>query len=128
MRAADVALTVLASARLSRLVIVDQIGQWWVKDPVDRAMDGYVARAEEIEHAGGPPAREPWWWKYRSGLDCPWCVGFWLGAAVLLAHRVLPRPLWRAAVAPLALNYAAAHLGGALGDYAGDDDAEEAQQ
>lgn len=114
MRIVDSALALGAAARLSRLVITDDIGQWWVKDPIDRAMDAY---AEHAEH-------EPWWWKYRSGLECPFCVGFWLGAGVLVSRAVLPKPLWRLGAGALALNYVASHLGSRLGDFDTEDEDE----
>ena len=62
--------------------------------------------------------------KLASGLDCPFCVGFWIGAGVLAAdrlasqERVLDKP-WRFAKAALALNYVTAHLGARLGDTPG---------
>lgn len=117
MRIVDLALAVGASARLSRLVITDDLGKWWIREPVDRAMDEYAAgELLEADQQGREP-QEPWWWKYRSGLDCPFCVGFWLGAAVLVAHRVLPAPVWRFGVSALALNYVASHIGSRLGDF-----------
>lgn len=112
MRLIDTSLAVLAAARLSRLVITDDIGRWWIREPVDRAMDAYAETAEI----------EPWWWKYRSGLECPFCVGFWLGGAVLVGHAALPRPMWRAAAGALALNYVASHIGARLGDFDTDDE------
>lgn len=115
MRLPDIPLAILASARLSRLVVTDDLGKWWVKEPVDRAMD-LAAETMEVE---------PWWWRYRSGLDCPWCVGFWLGGLLLLGHLLLPRTVWRGVAGALALNYASTHLGSRLGDY-GTDNADDA--
>lgn len=112
MRPIDISIAVLASARLSRLVVTDDLGKWWIKEPIDRAMDRYADTAEA----------EPWWWKYRSGLDCPFCVGFWLGAATLTARAVLPRKVWLAGAGALALNYAASHIGARLGDFDTDDE------
>lgn len=106
-----------ASLRLTRLVVSDKIGQWWVKDPIDKAMDRYAERN---------PSVEPWWWKYRDGLDCPWCVGFWLGAGTLASYKLAKgtraESLWRLAAGALTLNEIATHLGSRLGDY---DDNEE---
>lgn len=123
MRPLDIALATLAAARLSRFVITDEMGEWWVKQPIDRAMDAYAEREMWASANVGQTPREPWWWKYRSGLDCPFCVGFWLGAAVLTtgaAATRLPGPAaaaWRLGAGALALNYAAAHLGVRLGDF-----------
>lgn len=122
MRIVDLALAVGASARLSRLVITDDIGRWWVKEPVDRAMDAYAEREIWASANVGQDPREPWWWKYRSGLDCPFCVGFWLGAGVLASRAVLPEKVWRFGAGALALNYVAAHLGSRLGDFDTDEE------
>lgn len=124
MRIVDFALAVGASARLSRLVITDDLGQWWIKQPIDDAMDRYAANERLLY---GHEALEPWWWKYRSGLDCPFCVGFWLGAGVLVTGAVAAshpraRSLWRFGAGALALNYVAAHLGSRLGDFEEDED------
>lgn len=103
MRLTDVLLIAGATARLSRLVTTDFIGAWWIKDPVDRAMERY-----EESHPGEP---EPWWWKYRAGLDCPYCVGFWIGTGVLASYAVAGRSrFWRFGAGALALNYVVAHV------------------
>lgn len=112
MKRLDILLALGASARLTRFVIADHLGHWWVKEPVDDAMERYEATHEE----------EPWWWRYRAGLDCPFCVGFWLGASVLASHALTSRSprlrsLWRLGTGALALNYVAAHVGIALGDF-----------
>lgn len=122
MRLTDLTLTVLASARLTRFVITDSMGKWWIKDPIDEAMTGYSLEATEYALRTGTAAVEPWWWKYREGLDCPFCVGFWLGSGVLAAHaatahRPRARKVWRFAAGAFALNYVTAHLGSALGDF-----------
>lgn len=122
MRLTDLTLTVLASARLTRFVITDSMGKWWIKDPIDEAMDGYAREATEYALRTGTDVHEPWWWKYREGLDCAYCAGFWIGAGVLATHaatarRPRLRRAWRFAAGAFALNYAAAHLGSALGDF-----------
>lgn len=112
------ALVAGATMRLTRLVVVDDIGQWWVKDPIDKAMDRYAANAHSTPGAG---VEEPWWWKYRSGLDCQWCVGFWIGAGVYAATQItdgtrLERP-WKSAMTVLALNVATNALADKIGTY-----------
>jgi hypothetical protein len=38
-------------------------------------------------------------------VNCPWCLGFWVSAAVLLADAIAPR-LWRPLATALALSAA----------------------
>ena len=115
-------LTFGATLRLTRLVTVDDLGQWWLKDPIDDAaerwyvrqqkraalaLDGHTANFEEM------PVDQPWWWKYRSGLDCPHCFSFWTALLVVVLTSLtrgtpLSRP-WRGLMGALALNYVAAH-------------------
>ena len=104
-------LLTLAAARLTRLVVWDEIGQWWIKDPIDRAAEQwYAEQTEALHNLSGEIVREgepeqPWWWKYRSGLDCPYCVGFWLGAGVLAIDAAAgEHPVWRLTRDALAMN------------------------
>lgn len=113
------ALVVLATARLVRLVTEDSLGDWWVRRPVrqwaiDRTggLDG--VEPEDFDDAVGDPSRWSWRVKLASGIDCRWCVGFWLGVLVLIgealtATRALrwARPLWTFALSALALNVVA---------------------
>lgn len=123
MNIAKAALLTLTSARLSRLVTTDDLGHWFIHNPVDKAMGRYAEREHAKHRRGlGPVPREPWWWKYRSGLDCPFCVGFWAALGVVAverATRTAPAPI-RAAVevagTALAVNYVAAHLEARLTD------------
>ena len=99
---------IAASARLTRLITTDDLGQWWIKDPIDAAAQRWFER--ESVRLGHEP-EQPWWWKYRSGLDCPYCVGFWLALGLLALDRHLSgRGLWSTLVGALALNYVAAHV------------------
>ena len=108
----DAALNTLTAARLTRFVTTDEMGEWWIKDPVDRAMGRYVDRVHEEYDRTGEPFGEPWWWKYRSGLDCKWCVGFWLAsattAATTLVRGTRAEGVWRFVRVCFATNYAAA--------------------
>lgn len=127
-----------AAARLTRLVVADEIGQWWVKDPIDAAAQRWYERettkvesrrnalrrmghGEDLVLDRVPDLEQPWWWKYRSGLDCPFCVGFWIGVGVLATRKV---PGWKFAASALTLNYVAAHVGVRLGDVTPDADEE----
>lgn len=110
----------LVSARLSRLVTQDTIGKWLIHEPVDKAMDGYYARKEEEAKKDGKSPSEPWWWRYRQGLDCPWCVGFWLALGTTATEWATRNPKSQAGKSlrtclevvggALALNYVAATL------------------
>lgn len=120
----DLALTLGATMRLTRLVVTDDLGQWWLKDPLDRWIEErrrlhQRAHPRTLANTRAPFA--PWWLKYRDGLDCPFCVGFWIGAAVLLLQSRGGKP-WRFVAAALTLNEAAAHLGVRLGDAGYEDD------
>ena len=122
------ALVVLATARLTRFITEDTLGHWLI---VRRArlwavprssMGGWTegdgttpARPEVvIDHAweGLDPNYEGWKVKLVSGLDCRWCVGFWLGVAVLLTHRI-PGVKW--VLTALALNSVANYVGEKIG-------------
>lgn len=88
----DAALAAGATARLTRLVTTDDLGRHFV-DPVQIAL---VQRGVE-----------PW---VAAGLDCPYCVGYWLGTAVLASHALASRTrpthaAWRFVAGSLALNY-----------------------
>jgi hypothetical protein len=97
--------------RLTRLVVVDDLGAWAIRYPAYR----WAAKVD--------PTERGWPSKAVSGLDCPFCVGTWVGFAVLAATAVTRdrTPLgraWRFVAAGLTLNEIAAHLGARLGDTA----------
>lgn len=119
------ALLTLTAARLTRLVVWDEIGQWWIKDPIDRAAGQWWhdKTTEALQTADGHVGvrevepEQPWWWKYRSGLDCPYCVGFWLGAGVLALDAAAgEHPVWRLTRDALAMNMVVAPVLRALED------------
>ncbi len=95
----DAALIVGATARLTRLVVADDLGKFWVQEPVSD-----IAATYADHHDGQAPA----WWRYADGLSCPNCVGFWIGAGVLTVTTAtkgtrLAKP-WRFVMAALTLN------------------------
>lgn len=115
-----------ATARITRLITEDDVpGEWWIKEPIDAAMERYESdntRTLPVEHGGhlhfeantrADYFDRPWWWRYREGLDCPWCVSahvaFWL---VLVEHtlpdRGVARKLWNIGTGALASSYVAA--------------------
>lgn len=112
----DAALVLGATMRATRLVVADDVpGRWWIKRPIDQAMDRY--EAEEVRRAaqGGRDVRQPWWWEYRSGLDCGFCISVHVSYLVLgsyyIARALGPKPLaaWRFGAATLAVSYVAGH-------------------
>ena len=116
MTPARAALLTLAAARLTRLVVWDEIADWWLKDPIDRAAEQWYEH--ESARLGHEP-EQPWWWKYRSGLDCQWCIGFWLGAGVLALDAAAgEHPVWRLTRDALAMNMVVAPVLRALEDRA----------
>jgi hypothetical protein len=94
----DLALAILATARLTRLVTTDSISGWWLRDPLHERFDGTPTE------------------RYVDGLDCPFCVGFWIGAIVLASLWLCHGPgeatieAWRWAAGAFALNYLVGHL------------------
>lgn len=116
----DTALILGATMRLTRLVVSDDLGQWWVKDPLDAWAHGHK-RVTSKESTTGESSYEVHtlasWHKYLSGLECPYCVGFWIGAGVLASYHLVPRGLWRFVASALTLNEVAAHLGVKIGDF-----------
>jgi hypothetical protein len=75
----------LASYRLTRLITDDLI-----TEPVR-------ARVRRF--------REPW----ASGIECPWCVGFWVSCGVVAVSSWLPE-LWAPAATVLAFSAVAGWL------------------
>lgn len=110
----DAALILGATMRATRLVVADAVpGRWLIKEPIDRAMERY-----EAAHPNGP---EPWWWRYRSGLDCMWCAGLWIAGGVLASYHLTRgtrlESAWRFGATALTLNLIAATVGGQLDIY-----------
>lgn len=124
----DTLLVIGTTMRLTRLVVTDDLGQWWVKDPLDAWMHQHPPSSpwedtkrsnpmEDMRQVAGGESKRMRWHQYLGGLECPFCVGFWVGAAVLASYHILPRGLWRFAARALTLNEAAAHLGIKIGDF-----------
>jgi len=96
----DIALIVGASIRLTRLVTVDDLGRWWVADPLSARLDSLGLG------------------KYSEGFDCPFCVGFHLTFAVVAsyftARRLRRLTAWRLGASALTVNYVTAHVSSRL--------------
>lgn len=131
--------------RLTRLIVVDSIGGWFVRDVAQRWADrkekarrtAIITVAQNVEASGDEPtpgaqlwlneqlrkldSDDPISWQARlvSGLYCPFCIGFWLGAIVLVLTVILV-PLahvgivWVAFLALLTLNYIVGHISSRL--------------
>lgn len=139
---------VLAVLRLTRFVTSDWLGEWWLVAPAKRwaadaeldyrtavhtttqefrkiplseiadpaMFDRIVAEREATLTSDAPLS---WQARLVKGLDCPFCVGFWLGAAVLLGSLTVGRaPLlgqvWRFVLTALGLNYVVGHVSARL--------------
>ena len=96
--------------RLSRLITSDTITDWWLRSPLDKWAD-----LKEPVYPG-------WRAKLVSGLTCPFCVGFWLTALVVLSLAVMGGPgaegtlalVWRYVALAFTLNYVAGHISARL--------------
>ena len=130
----DVLLAVGLAMRLTRFVVTDDLGGWWIRHPVMRAVVRYE---QHHPHTRRPDTtvtmwrgetvavRMPWRENLSDGLHCPWCVGFWIDVAVLASLWAVGGPgdaaePWRWIAAAFTLNYVAAHIGARLGDTDGD--------
>jgi hypothetical protein len=54
-----------------------------------------------------------WQVKLVKGLDCPFCVGYWIGLLLLVATLLCPkplRPIWLTLLGSLGLNYVVGHI------------------
>ncbi len=120
--ARDSALIFGAALRLTRLVVADDVGRWWLKQPAENWVDrgtgyGAVAWSPEGEPLTGRA-------KLVSGLDCPHCSGYYIGVGVLSSYLLARRrrwslSLWRWVAAGLALNAAVTLVGGTAGYFEG---------
>lgn len=118
----DTMLLVLATLRLSRLVTGDTLGQWLILSRAWRWANRYKPDSTRpgvfVQHPDGP---SPQRLKLASGLVCPFCIGYWCGAALLVVSY-FTGPLgdepvwWRLLVGSLALNYLVGHTASLMGD------------
>jgi hypothetical protein len=105
----DILLALGLTLRLTRLIVVDDAGLWFVRMPV-------FHWAEKHD-----PQGRGWQGKLNTGLDCPFCIGFWIGCGVLLSLYLAGGPgdvteAWRWVAGAFTLNWVAAHVGSRMGD------------
>lgn len=121
MRPSDLILLLGATARMTRFLTTDTLGEWLIARPArawaNRA-EKYAAHLgpvdpilleEDVDTEAGPRS------KAVSGLDCPYCCGAWVSFAALASYLLARRHratlgLWRLAAGGLTLNYCTAHL------------------
>lgn len=117
MTALDLALVLGLALRLSRLITTDDLGLWWVQWPLANRRNDYVRK--QMPAGTGRGVKDPKWWKYAEGLECPFCVGAWLGALALLSLWLAGGPghaaeWWRYGAGIFALNYLVGHIASRL--------------
>jgi hypothetical protein len=112
----DVALITGLTMRLTRLVVSDDLGQWWVKDPLAKLAQRHSHYPEPgtgFDDQLGLPIR-PEWARYTEGLDCPHCVSFHAAyfslGSYLLARRIRLLPAWRFAAGTMSLSAVVGHV------------------
>lgn len=126
----DLALLFFATLRLMRLVITDDVGLYFIKSPIYKwAANAQAKRPrEEVVVQGGEYDGHEipgWQMKLAVGISCPFCVGFWIGVAMLGFLWLLGGPgnapeWWRYGAGFFALNWLAAHLAARMGDTSDD--------
>lgn len=99
----DVLLLLGLTARLSRLVTTDDIGVWWFQTP-----------AKRLAMKADTPERRDKALDYAAGLECPYCVGFWIAVATTFSLWLAGGPgdaadVWRWVAAVFTVNYVVAH-------------------
>ncbi len=102
----DISLVALATARLTRFVTTDSLGEWLIRKPAYR----WAKYDPEYAPEEGNRRQE-----IVSGLDCPYCVGTWVGYSVLASwglarHNKNTHRAWRFVAGGLALNYVIGHV------------------
>lgn len=98
------------TVRITRLVTRDELGRRLLLDPVEKWATGHEGSGLEYEDGRDALDSKAGWRSFlASGLECSYCVGFWIGAGVLASQRVAARSrvgerIWNATAAALTLN------------------------
>lgn len=122
----------LATLRLTRLVTTDWLGEWLIARPLKAWAAKYEGPAinthrlyipEELGEVDPYDPHDPFSWQAKlvTVLDCPFCVGYWLGLALLIATTVVVLVnvpaltiAWAVLLGSLALNYLVGHISSRL--------------
>jgi len=119
--ALDLLLVLGLTLRLTRLIVTDDLGLWWVRGPASF----WAMRHDTHQTVNAGALSEQiivgWRSKLSVGLSCPFCIGWWVGCAVLASLAAVGGPgdaaeLWRWIAGAFSLNWIAAHIGSRLGD------------
>jgi hypothetical protein len=113
---ADLLLVAGFTARLTRLIVTDDLGKWWLRDPLDAWLNRRAWTLGTVNR----------WRKYLDGLACPYCVSFHVAWLVLLSLWLVGGPghaaeAWRYIAGAFTISYVTAHIGARLGDVADDE-------
>jgi hypothetical protein len=121
--------TVGAVVRLTRFVVLDDLGHWLIKGPLQQAAWNHdLAKygRHKVSEDGQVEVHLPDWQaddtdtmhtavRASHGLGCPFCVSTWLGiGAVGIALAAWPHPkarnAWFAVAAGLTASYLTGHI------------------
>lgn len=116
--ALDLFLLLGLTARLTLFVTTDSLGALLIRDPMEAwARRGLPFKGKTF-YVGEESyySRRDYW---VSGIYCPWCVGFWLGAATMLSLYIMggvgsASETWRLVAGIFTINLIVAPLTGAL--------------
>jgi uncharacterized protein DUF1360 len=122
---ADLLLLLLGTLRLTRLVTTDDVGLWLVRSPAYRWARYAPVDWDTFAPVGHSSRTDTWRRKLASGLECPHCVGFWIGCSLLLILALTGGPghdqgasaahtLWEFVTGAFALSYLVGHISARL--------------
>lgn len=102
----DIALVIGAALRITRFIVYDHLGDWWIVQPIEswaRNRRNPDLAIKYVKHL----------------LDCPFCIGQWVAGAVVLSLLLVGGPgdaadWWRWVAAIFALNYVQGHINARL--------------
>ena len=133
MRKTTLVLSALATLRLTRFITTDTLVGWSLVEPAVRwatsheggyaikdgseLVDFHFHEFNVINGHAPLQVNEDLGWRSKlvSGLECPHCVGFWIGALTLGAgaladKRPASRKLFQAVAGSLGLSYITGHV------------------